>query len=79
MIGGKLNLCRRGHDVSYPEARDSGRHCKKCKQVTRNIDYDFLYEISYSRQKSRYSQYKKRLRDRIELKRERLPDYAQEK
>ena len=75
MTGGK---CLRGHDTSYPEARDRWHRCKKCKVVTRNRHYDLIYETSYARQRSRYSQYKKGLRNRIKLKKERLLEYAKE-
>jgi hypothetical protein len=50
-----------------------------CKVVTRNRHYDREYETSYARQVSRYAQYKKRLNHRIEVKKERLLQYAKEK
>jgi len=66
--------CKRGH----VGPRDSGRHCKICKAVTRNRHYDREYETSYARQVSRYAQYKKRLNRRIILKKERLLNYDKE-
>jgi hypothetical protein len=69
MIAGR---CKRDHDTSYPEARDNWRRCKRCKQLIRNRKYDILYETSYARQISRYSQYIKTLQKRIKFQEERV-------
>lgn len=76
MTDGK-RYCLRGHDTSDDASR-TYRRCKRCKALCRNVDYDHAYEQSYNRQASRYKQYKKKLRQRIELKKERLLEYEKE-
>lgn len=76
----KALTCKRGHDTSFPEARTPQSMCRKCEKFirTRNPQTQLAYEASYARQVSRYSQYKKRLRIRIENKKKRLEEYAEE-
>jgi hypothetical protein len=71
-IGGRTATCYRGHDTSFPEARDSTRRCKKCKSFYRNRIYDILYEQTPER---KYFRYKRLLQNRIRVKRERLLQY----
>jgi len=66
MINGR---CLRGHDTSYPEARDSHRTCRKCKALDRNFTYDILYERTPERI---YSNYKRGLKRRIKVQEERV-------
>lgn len=62
----KLLTCKRGHDTSYAESRDSYNTCKECKR---------MYQRS---SKYNIKRYRRRLLYRIEIKKERLIQYEEE-
>lgn len=35
----KKSTCKRGHDTSYPEARDAFRTCKQCRKTPERLAY----------------------------------------